>query len=196
MFSLLPVSNKSNLLDVGCGVGTISLELQGRGFNVHGLDFSSIAVEKARERGVTADICDVDKDGLPFNDDSFDVVWAGDVVEHVFDPVFLLREMRRVIKPSGKILIKVPNDTHLLRRFYLFVTGESPQSGVYRRWGQCKHHTLFSLELLEYMLSEAGMVPNQISSIIDGRWHTKSRMLGLFVGGIFIVEYTGGMINL
>ena len=192
MFSLLPKPNKGRLLDVGCGVGTISLELQKRGFDVYGLDFSSVAIEKAREKGINAMKCDVDKDGIPFEDNCFDVVWAGDVVEHVFDPVFLLKEMSRVLKPTGKVLITTPNDMNLIRRTYIFISGKSPQSDTYRKLQQCKHHTLFSLELLEYMLSEAGFSPYYIRSIIkipgsNRKKYTKSKILGMLFGIVFIV---------
>ncbi len=193
MFSLLPKSDGGMLLDVGCGIGTISLELQKRGFKVNGLDFSSVAVKKAKEKGINAIECDVDKEGIPFGDNYFDVVWAGDVVEHVFDPIFLLSEMARVVKPTGKVLLTVPNAMNLINRTYTFITGRSPQSGAYRRLGQCKHHTLFSLELLEYMLNKAGLPRYHLRfitrfPILSRQRHTKSKILGALFGTKFIVE--------
>ena len=165
MFSLLPKSKGDRLLDVGCGVGTISLELQKRGFEVYGIDFSSVAIEKAREKGINAIPCDVDAEGIPFEDSHFDVVWAGDIVEHVFDPIFLLEEISRVLKPTGKVLISTPNDMNLHRRISIFVSGKSPQSDVYRTLRQCKHHTVMSVELLEYMLTTGGL-SSSIGAII------------------------------
>ena len=50
MFSLLPRSSGKKLLDVGCGIGTISLELQKRDFQVTGIDFSEVAIEKCRQK--------------------------------------------------------------------------------------------------------------------------------------------------
>jgi len=146
MFRHLPHLNKGKLLDVGCGEGSVSLELQKRGFEVVGIDFSSVAVKKAKDKGINALELDVDKDGIPFENNFYDVVWAGDVVEHVFDPIFLLKEIERVIKKTGIILITVPNEMNLTRRVTLFVTGKSPQSDIYRELNQCKHHTFFSLE--------------------------------------------------
>ena len=167
MFSLLPKTGEGGrVLDVGCGVGTVSLELQDRGFEVYGIDFSSVAIEKAREKGVNAIECDVDGNGIPFEDGYFDVVWAGDVVEHVFDPMFLLEEISRVLKTTGKVLISTPNDMNLYRRIYMFVTGKSPQSNVYRKYRQCKHHTVMSVELLEFMCITAGLSLHSIGSVI------------------------------
>ncbi len=191
MFSLLPQTG-GRLLDVGCGVGTISLLLKERGFDVCGIDMSSVAVAKAKERGINATVCDVDRDGIPFADGYFDVVWAGDVAEHVFDPVFLFREMARVLKPDGRLLLTVPNNLNLYSRLSIFLSGKSPQSHVYRRLKQCKHHTLFSFELLKYMLDEAGLRPGTVGAIIRLPFsrrerYAASRTAGIMFGSVFIV---------
>lgn len=193
MFSLLPECHGGRLLDVGCGVGTISLELQKRGFEVYGIDFSSVAIEKAGEKGLNAIECDVDKGGIPFGDDYFDVVWAGDIVEHVFDPIFLFKEMARVLKTTGKLLLTTPNDLNVFTRTGIFITGKSPQSDIYRKLKQCKHHTMFSLELLQYMLNEARLSPRHIGSIIKPpywtrKYYSKSRMLGMLFGVVFVAD--------
>lgn len=158
LFSFLPDGNGKKLLDVGCGIGTMSLELKKRGFNVTGIDFSKVGVDKCLEKGIDARLCNVDKDGLAFDDKYFDVIWAGDIIEHVFDPIFLLEEINRVLKDDGYLLATVPNDFFLKRRWRIFIKGKSIQSGVYRKLRQCKHHTFFSWELLLYMLNEANLV--------------------------------------
>lgn len=193
MFSFLPESKGRRLLDVGCGEGTVSLELQRRGFDVYGIDFSSVAVKEAKGKGLNAIEHDVDKEGIPFNDNFFDIIWAGDVIEHVFDPMFLLREMRRVVKKTGKILITTPNDMSLSRRISIFLMGKSPQSDIYRKLGQCKHHTLFSLELLEYMLNDANLSSRRIGFVIRFPKtkidrYSNNKILGKLFGRVFIVE--------
>jgi SAM-dependent methyltransferase len=99
-----------DLLDIGCGPGNITLDLAARvrpGRTV-GIDAAPAAIDaanaEARERGVT----DVDFDvadvyALPFDDDSFDVVHAHQVLQHLTDPVAALREMRRVCRPGGVV---------------------------------------------------------------------------------------------
>jgi methionine biosynthesis protein MetW len=193
MLSLLPdPASGRRLLDVGCGVGTISLELQRRGFRVSGIDFSSVGVKKARAKGIEALLCDVDASGIPFEDHSFDVIWAGDVLEHLFDPISMLEEVSRILKPGGKALISTPNDMHSYSRLSMFVTGRSPQSATYRRLRQCKHHTVMSSELLEYMLNTSGFSRYSIGSIAKlptrKRRHSKSRLLGSLFGRVFIAE--------
>lgn len=99
------------LLDVGCGPGTITADLAAN-YVPHGhitaVDFASDVLHKARQyaadRGVTnVDFMPADAHALPFPDDTFDVTHAHQVLQHVTDPVQILREMRRVTKPGGLV---------------------------------------------------------------------------------------------
>lgn len=96
------------VLDVGSGPGTITTDIAERVFpgDVFGLDASVSVTEQANARAVQAGIGNVtfvagDAYSLPFPDDSFDVVHAHQVLQHLADPVAALREMRRVTKPGG-----------------------------------------------------------------------------------------------
>ena len=82
------------LLDVGCGPATITAELAGHVGSVLGLEATAEAVALGRDAGVEVVLGDVHD--LPFEDDSFDVVHAHQVLQHVADPVQALREMARV----------------------------------------------------------------------------------------------------
>lgn len=191
MFSLLP--GRGLLLDIGCGVGTIGLLLKQRGFDYLGVDFSDVAVGKARGKGLKAVVTDVDAVGLEYPDEQFDVVWAGDVLEHVFDPIGLLRHASRVLKPGGCLLLTVPNDFTLVSRLKVFLTGRSVQSNTYRRFGQCKHHTAFSWELLQYMLGEARLKVTDYRSVLQfprfkREISSGNRTLGRWFGKVLIVK--------
>lgn len=97
-----------HILDVGCGPGTITVDFatyvpQG---HVTGIDFSSHPFPDGRAaaaaRGVTNVLFEqADATALPYADDTFDVVHAHQVLQHVGDPVRVLQEMRRVTKPGG-----------------------------------------------------------------------------------------------
>jgi SAM-dependent methyltransferase len=104
---LLPVLNeKMKVLDVGAGPATITRDLAGRVAHVTALEVSDEAVELAREglAGVAnADVAKGDVHALPFPDDTFCVVHAHQVLQHVADPVLALREMQRVCRPGGYI---------------------------------------------------------------------------------------------
>ena len=146
---------KSRLLDIGCGSGEISLALQRLGYEVCGVDFSSKAIELAQEAGLECEQVDVDQ-GLPMADSSYDVVWAGDVMEHVFDPIGVLTEISRVLKSDGVFYATIPHDLHWKTRIKTLI-GSSYQEGVYRKYRQYKHHSFFSEKLVRYMFAEAGL---------------------------------------
>jgi SAM-dependent methyltransferase len=108
---LLPhLSSGATVLDIGCGPGTITADLAalvtpGR---VTALETTADALDLARaeieRRGLTTvDFAVGDVHALDFPDDSFDVVHAHQVLQHVGDPVAALREMRRVAKPGGLV---------------------------------------------------------------------------------------------
>lgn len=91
------------LLDVGCGTGIVLEHLEPYG-PATGLDFSSTALEFCRKRGATR-LVRGQGEHLPFADDSFDVVTAFGVVEHIDDDRGALAEWCRVLKPGGHLVL-------------------------------------------------------------------------------------------
>jgi SAM-dependent methyltransferase len=104
----LPVAagERPRILDVGCGTGA-NLEMLGRFGDAAGVDVSADALAFCRARGLT-DVHEGAAEALPYQDASFDLVTALDVVEHLDDDVAGLREMWRVLKPRGCALLFVP----------------------------------------------------------------------------------------
>ena len=100
--------NNSNprILDVGCGTGA-NLKMLANCGRAEGVDISPQAVEFCRERGLdSVKLGAIEQ--LPYEDDSFEIVTALDVVEHLDDDVAGLREMRRVLRSDGRLLLFVP----------------------------------------------------------------------------------------
>ena len=93
------------ILDVGCGTGA-NLEMLANFGEAEGVDVSDDALEFCRLKNLKAHKGLAEK--LPFADESFDLVTALDVVEHLDDDVSGLKEMNRVLKSGGKTLIFVP----------------------------------------------------------------------------------------
>ncbi len=93
------------ILDVGCGTGG-NLEMLEKFGAAEGVDVSAAALEFCKSKGLK-----VHKglaENLPFEDESFDLVTALDVVEHLDDDIVGLKEMNRVLKKDGRTLIFVP----------------------------------------------------------------------------------------
>lgn len=98
----------ARILDIGTSTGTNLRMLRDLGFSRYeGLDMSDEAVRWCADKGygkvTRGDAC-----ALPFPDASFDLVLATDIIEHVDDDVLALDEMRRVLKPDGRVLVTVP----------------------------------------------------------------------------------------
>jgi len=97
-----------DVLDVGCGSGTLLGLLKHRGFRVTGLDFSAEAAAIAKaENGVDVAVGTLEEAHFPA--ESFDVVTLFHVMEHVTTPRQVLAEVSRVLKPNGVAILQVPN---------------------------------------------------------------------------------------
>jgi SAM-dependent methyltransferase len=97
---------RRRVLDVGCGTGTMIQHLSRYG-RAEGVDADADAVRFCRERGVER-VRQIDGLRLPFEEGTFQLVTALDVLEHLDDDLAMLREMRRVLEPGGVALVSVP----------------------------------------------------------------------------------------
>lgn len=105
------------VLDVGCGGGLMAEEMARMGCCVTGVDPSGPSLETARSHAIEADL-DIDYrhapgESLPFEDESFDIVYCCDVLEHVNDLDAVIRESARVLVPGGVYIFDTINRTFL-----------------------------------------------------------------------------------
>jgi SAM-dependent methyltransferase len=97
------------VLDVGCGEGYFTAELAHRGAAAVGADVSCEALRRARELHPELELRALPSLGpWPLADADFDVVWAGETIEHVADTAAWLSELRRVLRPGGALLLSTP----------------------------------------------------------------------------------------
>jgi len=94
------------ILDIGCGTGATSRELRPFG-TVISVDFTREALRFARMKGCHP-LCQADAHRLPFADETFDLVVAMDIMEHLDDDRQALKECFRVLQPGGKAILTVP----------------------------------------------------------------------------------------
>jgi len=102
----LPLPARADILDAGCGSGRTMQELAGYGA-VQGVELSESAVEVARARGV-GEVVIGRLEELPWPEESFDLITCLDVIEHTPDDRVTLRELHRVTRPGGVLLVTVP----------------------------------------------------------------------------------------
>ena len=102
------------LLDLGCGEGQFSAAAAAAGAVVTAADVAPEALRRLHTRHPELTTVQVPFDGpLPFEDGQFDIVWAGEVIEHVADTARWLSEVRRVLTPHGRLLVTTPNHGRL-----------------------------------------------------------------------------------
>jgi SAM-dependent methyltransferase len=110
----LEAGARGRVLDVGAGSGWLVAHLSSLGWQAQGIDFDANAVKAARDKGL-----DVRLGGLAgqqFPDASFDAVTMSHSLEHVHEPIALLAEARRILRPGGRLAIATPNSRSLLHR--------------------------------------------------------------------------------
>lgn len=134
------------LLEVGCGSGQFLDRMRRAGWKVEGVEIDSHAAEYARKKyGVPVHVGSLES--VQYPDNTFDAVTMNHVIEHVYDPVALLQECRRVLKPGGRMVIVTPNIRgYGHRRFRQYWRGLEPPRHLY----------LFLPEALRMVAERAG----------------------------------------
>ena len=140
-----PTRSPAQVLDYGCGTGTMVEHLSRYGES-QGVDMSEDAVRFCHQRGLES-VRRIEPDSLPFPEESFDLVTALDVIEHIDDDRRALRDLRRVLRPGGTLLVSVPA--------YRFLWG--PQDEI------SHHKRRYVRKQLGELLVEAGFTLRRLS---------------------------------
>jgi ubiquinone/menaquinone biosynthesis C-methylase UbiE len=187
-------SSGEKLLDVGCGDGDFIFMVRNKFRECYGVDVSAQRIEKAKEKAKEFRghekfhffECDVDE-GLRFSDNFFDSVTCIAVLEHVFNPPNLVKEIHRVLKPGGIFLVQVPNIAWMPYRIQLMF-GQLPTTGGVYLGADWEHLHNFTQQSISLLLREAGF---QIKGIFCSGIFAKYRKYWLSVlGGDLIVLST------
>jgi len=153
------VPSGSRLLDVGCANGAFVKVAAEYGFDAWGCDYSQAAVNRGREKhGVQ--ITQGQAENIPFDDHSFDAVTLLQLFEHLPDPLGALKEVHRVLHPSGLLFIETPNYLpyyYVERYLKILVPLYCKISGrVDLPWFPFEHLYHWTLKTILAMLAKAG----------------------------------------
>ena len=150
IISKIPRSVNS-VLDVGCGNGWVAKEFLPKGKNVYSLDISvtnpAIAVKLYKSEkhfGITADSFH-----LPFDDNSIDCVVASEIIEHVFDPAGFIKELFRVVKKGGSLIISTPYNEKIIYYLCIHCNQKTPANAHIHSFDENKLESLYSGKDLE-----------------------------------------------
>jgi 2-polyprenyl-3-methyl-5-hydroxy-6-metoxy-1,4-benzoquinol methylase len=134
------------VLDVGCATGNYLAELHNLGWEVTGVELNDEAATYAQQRfGINIFIGDLLESQFPEN--HFDVVTLWDVLEHTFDPLAIMNEIKRILKPNGLVAFSIPNpkSTWAKRFGAAWIGYDSP-----------RHLYLFHNKSLALLLAQSG----------------------------------------
>ena len=103
------LKGKVRILDIGCQSGTFCGALRELGHEPYGIEISSRQVKRAQNMYPDIPIIQANcEKTLPFPDSHFDVVWAGEVIEHIGHTDVFLNEINRVLRPGGHFILSTP----------------------------------------------------------------------------------------
>lgn len=154
------------ILDIGCANGLFGKELEKLGGKVTGIDISEKAIKLAKKNISEAKVVDLNEGKLPFADNSFDTIVASEVLEHLFAPEELLKEIKRILKSDGVAVITAPNLLYWGHRLK-FLKGEFKyeQSGPFDRG----HIHFYTYETLIGDLKTVGLKVKKEKHIVLSR---------------------------
>jgi methionine biosynthesis protein MetW len=125
LFRELVGSPDRRVLDLGCRYGALTRAYLD-GNQVTGVDVDREALAEAGKLGIETHWADLDE-RFPFGDGAFDIVVAGELLEHVRSPEHIVAEARRVLRPGGRFVGSVPNAFRMKNRLR-FLLGRAPES--------------------------------------------------------------------
>ncbi len=167
--SLLEKKPDAELLDLGCGDGEFTLQAAKKigTKRIHGIEIVQADIDKARASGIDVHQCDLNG-SLPFESEIFDVIIASHIIEHLCHTDTFIREVYRMLKVGGYLLIATPNLAAFINVLFLLLGKQptiaevsdvalvgtcSPRGKCVNRAGPA-HRRLFTIgvlkELLEY----------------------------------------------
>lgn len=152
-------SGPARVIDVGCGSGVLLARMKALGWEVEGVEVDPGGVEAGRRRGVPVRLGTLQQQAFP--SDYFDAVHSAHVIEHVHDPVGLLAECRRVLKPGGKLVILTPNTASFGHRRF---------GAAWLNLDPPRHLVLFSPGTLRRAAEQTGLKVLRLESSVRTAW--------------------------
>lgn len=158
------VGQGKDVLDIGCYDGRISEKLLANKNKVYGVDVSPVAINKAKKRGIVASVCNFESEKLPKSFPQFDVVVAGELIEHILDTDSFVQKAHSVLKKKGLFVITTPNLAGLGSRLSLLL-GKLPwmiENDVLP--GKSGHIRYFTLDELRNLLERNRFMISEVTT--------------------------------
>lgn len=160
-YVLQQIGKGKRVLDVGCLGGQFSKLIMKSNNEVWGVEINARAAEEARRRGVRVKVANVEE-GLPFDDGSFDVVHAGEILEYLYDTKTFFAETERVLRDGGMLLFSTPNLNSLENRIRVLAGGYLAMSGAYPEDHFGEQVRIFNLPKIKELCDQTGFQVEEV----------------------------------
>lgn len=154
VLSLLGSKPGQKILEVGCAAGRLGREFKKLGHYVAGVEISELAAKEAEKTFDKVYVFDIEENWpTEILSEKFDLIVLPEILEHVFDPVYVLKNSSAILKPDGEIIITTPNLLTWTNRFcFLFGFFRYEKEGMF----DFGHIRWFTYPYLKEVLAEAG----------------------------------------
>ncbi len=149
------IGQGKSVLDLGCGDGFLMKKIQAVGNSVEGIEVSTPAIRHARKQGLKVYDLSLNTPWAALIKKHYDAVFAGELIEHIYDTDMLLEEIRKVLKKNGSLIITTPNLASLGRRILLLL-GKNPLIENTMRTNDAGHIRYFTKDTLIRLLHDNG----------------------------------------
>jgi 2-polyprenyl-3-methyl-5-hydroxy-6-metoxy-1,4-benzoquinol methylase len=151
----MPYIPRGRLLEVGCGSGNMLKIMADLGWQVEGVDFDSEAVKNCRRKGLNVHVGFLGD--LRYPESCFDAITMSHLIEHVHDPLGLLEECCRILKPGGRLALVTPNIDSAGHRIY---------TSSWFHLDPPRHLRIFTVGSMKSLLEKAGFRKVKIDTTI------------------------------
>lgn len=180
--------SKGKLLDFGCAEGNFLVLAKKKGWEAYGVEQSKFASKLAKKRGLKVYNKPINE--IKFQDNSFDVITLWDVIEHLSDLEGIFKELKRILKKDGLLIIRTPNKDsifHLIANFSYslsFKTITFPIKTMYH----LDHLYYFSEQTLDKTLNKNGFKTKKLIMNDQTTMYFKNKFMKIITG---IIRFFG-----
>lgn len=138
--------NPARLLDIGSGDGYLKYFCDQENIDFHGVEIQPRRIKICEEMGYKINTFNIETDRFPYDDNSYDIIVASHVIEHLYNPEAAIKEIHRVLKPNGIVVIGVPMHVNWISKL-LYIKEKffpAPPLG---------HHQFYTMNTLKKLLN-------------------------------------------
>ena len=150
-------ASPAKMLDIGCYDGTLGEVFLKKGWSVHGIEAHGQACLEAGRKGLDVLKRNIEE-GLPYPENTFDLVVAAEIIEHLYDTDEFLENIKRILKPQGVLILTVPNVACLANRVGLLL-GKYPRLCEYQAGKAGGHIRVYTKKALMDQLCQHDFQP-------------------------------------